>query len=335
MSLYGDTFKYPRNLCLCMRAVVDQDITPRDALLDPLPDGWDTTVGLESTPEAVRRELETADIAFVTSRIPITRRTVESAEGLQVVGKLGTGIDNIDQEAAAANEITVTHTPGYNALSVAEHTLCLTLATLRRLPQARALVSSGAWRDEFPLANRLSGSTVGIVGFGNVGRRFGTLLSGFDIELLAHDPYVPAIETELVGGEMTTLDDLLNRSDVVVVTAQLTDETYGLIGHKELSKLAPHTVLVNTARGPVVQREALIDALENDAIGGVGLDVFWEEPPDESSPILSADNVVYTPHVAAATEESRTESIEQLVENVQRLLTGDSVSGRFVAVPPA
>lgn len=313
------------------RVVIDQDITPTDLLLDQLPDSWETTVGIPNERPALLDALSECDIALVTSRIPLSRDVLDRTERLSVIGKLGTGIDSIDIEAARENGITVTHTPGFNALSVAEHAVCLALATSRRLTAARSLVTDGRWRDEYTLGSRLSGSTVGLVGFGNVGKRVGTVLSGFDIELLVYDPYVHRMDSELAGGEMTSFDDLLGESDVVIVAAELTDETRGMIGERELSLMDPDAILVNVARGPIVQKKALLDALASHSIGGAGLDVFWEEPLDPDSELLDMDDVVVSPHIAAVTTEARTDNITQLSENVRQIVAGEAVHERYVA----
>lgn len=313
------------------RVVIDQDITPTDLLLEQLPGSWECTVGIPNERPALIDALSEHDIALVTSRIPLSRDVLERTERLSVIGKLGTGIDSIDVEAAWESGITVTHTPGFNALSVAEHAVCLSLATLRRLTAARNLVTDGRWRDEYELGTRLSGSTVGLVGFGNVGKRVGTLLSGFGVELLVYDPYVHQMDGELAGGEMTSFDTLLGGSDVVIVAAELTEETRGMIGERELSLMDSDAVLVNVARGPIVQKEALLDALASDSIGGAGLDVFWEEPLDPDSELLDMDDVVVSPHIAAVTIEARTDNINQLSENVRRIVSGEPVHERYVA----
>ncbi|SDX95085.1 NAD(P)-dependent oxidoreductase [Halobellus clavatus] len=314
------------------RAIVDQDITPTDRLLNGLPDDWDVTVGLDSEEATLRTELPSYDVALVTSRVPLTRAVLERATDLDLIGKLGTGIDSIDLDAAREQGITVTHTPGHNALSVAEHALGLTLATARRLPTAGELIAEGRWRDEYPLGRRISGSTVGIVGFGNVGKRVGMLFSGFDVDRLVADPYVPSIDAELAHGRQTDLETLLESSDVVILTPELTDETRGLIGATELDRMREDALLVNVSRGPVVEQAALVDAIESGTIGGAGLDVFESEPVPADSSLQDLDNVVLTPHIAAMTSECRAGNIDQLAANVTRLFDGESILERYVAV---
>ncbi len=291
------------------------------------------TVGIEKGDGKLPQRLAGVDVVFVTSRVLLTREVFERATDLDVVAKLGTGIDSIDLDAAREHGSTVTHTPGHNALSVAEHVLCLTLATARRLTATRNLIERGGWRDECPLGTRISGSTVGIVGFGNVGKRVGRLLGGFDVDVLINDPYVHRIDGELVGGTMTSLENVLEESDTVVVTAELTEETRGLIGAAELARMKESALLINAARGPIVEVPTLVDALRSGTIGGAGLDVFSDEPLSDDSELLDFDDVVVTPHVAAMTTESRTETIDQLVTNVNTIFDNADVPSRYLATP--
>jgi len=314
------------------RVLIDQDITPTDRLLDALEDDWDTTVGVDGSEEALLDVVADYEIILATSRLALTRRVIDAAENLELIGKLGTGIDSVDLDAARDNGVTVTHTPGHNALSVAEHALTLTLACARRLPTADRLLSEGRWRDEYPLGTQLSGSTVGIVGFGNVGKRVGKLFAGFDVDLLVTDPYVPSIDAELTNAEMRSREELLRRSDVLILSPELTDETRNLIGADELAKLKPSAILVNVSRGPVVDQDALVAALERDEIGAAGLDVFADEPLDRDSPLRGFENVVTTPHIAAMTTTCRRGNIDQLAENVTRLAADADVLDRYVPV---
>lgn len=317
-----------------MRAIVDQDITPSERLTDGLPSSWDVTIGIEKGGGALLDAVEGVEAVFVTSRIPLTREVIEHADDLEIIAKLGTGIDSVDLEAAAEHGITVTHTPGHNALSVAEHALCLALASARRLPTARSIIERGEWRDEYPLGTRLSQSTVGIVGFGDVGKRVASLLSGFNVELYASDPYVPSIDADFSGAELTSLEETVERSDFVIVTAELTEETTGLIGEAEFQRMKDDAILVNTARGPVVDEAALLDALKSGAIAGAGLDVYETEPLPSESPLLDFENVVTTPHIAAMTQASREDTIGQLAENVHHLVDDERVADRYIATSP-
>lgn len=316
------------------RVVVDQDITPTAGIEEGLPNGWDIDVGIGRDTDEVIAALDGADILLTTSRIKVTREVLSRSHSLQLVGKIGTGIDNVDLEAARELGIPVTYTPGYNALSVAELGLGLMLGAARRYTEARKLLEDGRWRDELSLGKRISGTTVGIVGLGNVGKRFAQLLTGFHANIVYSDPYIPPIDGEIVGADPVALDALLETSDFVVLMPELTAETTGLIGHRELSLMQDDAILVNTARGTVVDEKALIEALEKDEIGGAGLDVYEVEPLDASSPLLSFDQVVTTPHIGAMTHADRTKTITELTHNVIALTRGDPVDPSCLAVSP-
>jgi D-3-phosphoglycerate dehydrogenase len=194
------------------------------------------------------------------------------------------------------------------------------------------LLEDGNWRDEAQVASQVTGQTVGIVGFGRIGTRVAGLLSGFHVDVLAYDPYVFEEDTDVTGAELTDLEDLLTRADVVTVNAELTEETDGMLGADELGLLSSSAFLVNTARGDIVDEEALIDALENDELAGAALDVFEAEPLPTDSRLHDFDNVITTPHVAAMTRDSRVRCIDRLVENVTDLLAGDEPADRYMAV---
>lgn len=312
------------------RVLIDQDIQPRSRLLSELPCDIAPTVGVEGNEDELIAALDRCDALFATSRLPVTARVLEETS-LEAVGKLGTGVDNIDLTAAKAEGVPVTHTPGINALSVAEHALGLALAALRRTTSCQDTLREGGWRDETPIGTQLSGGSVGIVGFGDIGSRFASLLLGFGVDVLVYDPYVQPEDTELTGAELVSLDALLSKADLVSVNAELTDETRGLLGRAEFERMKSSATVVNTARGPIIEQDALVSALEGGDIASAGLDVFEEEPLDSSSPLHELDNVVLTPHVAARTKTASVKCIDRLVENVGRLLAGEEVPERYLA----
>jgi len=316
------------------RGVLDEDIHPRELLLDVVADRIEVEVGIDGAEDSTAERLDGADVAFVTSRVPITRRVIEATD-LSVVAKIGTGIDNVDLAAAREHGVAVTHTPGTNALSVAEHALGLLLATRRHVVAGHRALEAGRWRDSVPLGTLVSGTTVGIVGLGNVGSRVASLLRGFDATTLAHDPYVDRLDAEPVHADLVDLGTVLDRSDSVVVAAELTDETRGLIDEAAMARLDDDAVLVNASRGPIVDPDALVDALREGRLGGAGMDVHATEPLPPDSPLHGFENVVLTPHVGGATETARTEGARTLGTNTLSLLDGEPVPERYVAVPPA
>lgn len=315
------------------RALVDQDLQPSRALERAVDGRLDLSIGVETTEEAVIEGLDGASVLLTTSRLPITEQVIESATDLEVIGKVGTGIDNVDLEAAAEGGVGVTYTPGLNAAAVAEYTLGLAIAVSRDIVRNDHLLEAGGWRDETALSTTVHGKTVGIVGFGDIGSRVAGFFAGLNVEVLAYDPYVFEEDTDVTGAELTDFDDLLARSDIVTVNAELTEETTGLIGAPELGRMQESAILINTARGPIVSESALVEALEDGEIAGAGLDVFRTEPLSTDSPLHDFENVIATPHVAATTTETRTQSIETLVENVFGMLDGTGTPERYTAVP--
>lgn len=316
-------------------ALVDQDLKPREVLEREVGDAIHLDVGVDPSEDALIDRLKGVEILFTTSRLPVSRRVLEAVDELRLVAKVGTGLDTIDLDAAAGRDVTVVYTPGLNALSVAEHALTLLLSVKRNVLIGDRALEKGTWRDEVPNATPVAGTSVGIVGFGNVGSRLAGLLDGFNADVYAYDPYIHDIDTQITGTTLTEFETVLSEPEAVVITAEHTEETRGMIDADALAAMDDDAVLVNTARGPIVDTEALIDALRAGAIGGAGLDVFETEPLPAESPLHEFENVVTTPHIAASSVRARSEIIETLVGCTFEILDGELPPDRFVAVAPS
>jgi D-3-phosphoglycerate dehydrogenase len=203
-----------------------------------------------------------------------------------------------------------------------------------RVSAGQDALRDGVWRDELEPGTLVNRKTIGIIGYGDIGSRLATLLTGFTVDVLAYDPYVEEIDTDYGGATLTDLDDLLSRSDVVSVNAELTPETNKLISDDELALLGSEGFIVNTARGPIIDESALLRSLRNDEIAGAALDVFEEEPLPADSELHSFDNVITTPHIAGVRTEVREKTSLLLAKNAVALLSGEPVSNRFMAVAP-
>ncbi|GAB6878415.1 D-2-hydroxyacid dehydrogenase [Halorubrum gandharaense] len=313
-------------------ALVDQDVKPRGVLEQSVDGQISLDVGFEPTEDALIHRLKGKEILFTTSRAPVSRNVIESVDSLRLVAKVGTGIDTIDLDAAAENGVTVVYTPGLNALSVAEHALTLLLSVKRNVSIGQQALHNGKWRDEVPNATPVAGTSVGIIGFGNVGTRLAGLLDGFNVDVYAYDPYIHEIDTEITGATLTDLETTLSTPESVIVTAEHTAETRGMIDAEALAMMDDNAVLVNTARGPIVDTDALVDAIRKEKIAGAGLDVFETEPLPSNSPLHDFENVVTTPHIAASSVRARSAIIETLVDCTFTVLDGDRPPERFVAV---
>lgn len=315
-----------------VRGLVDQDLD-HELLAEQLPDAYELTVGVEGSPDVVSDALDGIDVVFCTSRVPLPRRVLSAASDLQLVAKIGVGLDNVDLDAAAEFGIGVTYTPGVPSQAVAEHAVALLLALNRHLVDSQTHLQAGGWRDDFPATlDQVSDDTIGIVGFGDIGRRTASLLSGFNVDILAADPYVRKEDTDIVDATLVPLEPLLERSNAVLLSCALTEETRGLISAAELDRMKSTAYLVNTSRGPVVDEDALIDALEADEIAGAGLDVFSSEPLSPSSPFHEMPNVITTPHIGGIAEETHQRAVELLAENTRKFFDGEEVASLYLAV---
>jgi D-3-phosphoglycerate dehydrogenase / 2-oxoglutarate reductase len=257
--------------------------------------------------------LVSGSVAAIVSTDPFDRAVFQAAPRLRVVARVGVGTDSIDLEAATQAGVVVTTTPGANRETAADHALAMILAALRRVVEHDASVRRGEWRRGGDLTPwDLHGTTVGLVGYGDIGRAVGRRLGGFGARVLACDP---------VEAGSVPLDALLERSDVVSLHLPLNDTTRGLIGAAELARMPAHAVLVNTSRGGLVDEPALVAALRSGAIRAAALDVFADEP--RLTPGLAElPNVVLTPHIGGLSERSIALMTERATEHVLAVLAG-------------
>jgi D-3-phosphoglycerate dehydrogenase len=254
------------------------------------------------------------------ARGTVSRRVMENAPRLKVVGRHGVGVDNIDVEAATELGIQVVNTPLANMESVAEHTIGILLGLSKLIVRVDRGLRRGQWREEAEFrGNELKGKTLGIVGTGRVGTRVAEIASlGFDMDLLYRD-VVPNPRVEEIGARRCDLDELLALSDYVTLHVPLIPETEYLIGERELGLMKPTAYLLNLSRGNVVKEAALIDALQTGRIAGAGLDVYEVEPLPSASPFLDMENVVLTPHMSSHTDEALW-SMSMVVKDVLAVL---------------
>jgi D-3-phosphoglycerate dehydrogenase / 2-oxoglutarate reductase len=265
------------------------------------------------------------DALIVRSATQVTRELIERGERLQVIGRAGVGVDNVDLEAASARGIVVVNAPQSTVVSAAEHTLGLLLALSRNIPQAHAALKAGRWERSRFAGLELAGKTLGLAGFGRIGQQVARRASGLEMRVVAHDPYVaPARYRDLAVEQASSLDELLAHSDFLSLHLTLTPETSGLIGRAELERAKPGLRLVNAARGELVDEEALLEALRSGQVAGAALDVFSAEP--YSGPLLEHENVIVTPHLAASTREAQDRAGVIVAEQVAAALEGGLVT---------
>ncbi len=259
--------------------------------------------------------------AVVAGSEPYTRGLFAATPELKAILRWGTGSDSIDIPAATEAGVAVITTPAVNAEAVADMALALMLACIRRLVELDAIVRSGQWRGLGPTRD-LAGSTVGVVGLGAIGRAVARRLRGFDCRVLAVEPNPDVEFCTRYEVELTDLDAMLPQVDVLTLHAPLMETTRRLIGARELALLPPHAVLVNAARGDLIDQPALVAALHSGQIAAAGLDVFEREPPAPDDPILSAPNTILSGHISSYTELGLDRTGEMVVSNLRAALTG-------------
>jgi len=252
----------------------------------------------------------------------IDRKIIESARRLKIVARHGVSVSNVDLKAATENNIIVTYTPAANADAVADFTVGLMISVARHIPKAHASTIRGRWDSREFIGTEIRGKTLGIVGLGTIGTLVARRVKGFDMRVLYYSRTRKRhLEREL-GVQYVDLKTLLRESDFVTLHVDLTEETRGMIGAEELNLMKKSAYLINTARGPVVDEEALYKALKEKRIAGAAVDVYSKEPPSADFPLFELDNVVTTPHIAAYTEEAIKRMDMMNAEDVVRFFSG-------------
>ncbi len=306
-----------------MRVLVTEPLSERG--LDLLRKDFQVDVREALASGGLADEIGSYDALVVRSQTQVTAEVLEAAEHLKVVARAGIGLDNVDVEAATRRGIMVVNAPQSNIVSAAEHTLALLLAQARNIPQANAALKQGTWDRVRYQGVELAGKTLGIVGLGRVGVMVAQRSAAFGMRVIAFDPYVPRERAKEMGVElMPTLEALLVQADFVTIHLPRTPETEGLIGERELALMKEGARLVNTARGGIVDEEALAKALKDGHLAGAALDVFDEEPTTKS-PLFEFDEVVVTPHLGASTVEAQDKAGTSIAEMVRLALNGEFV----------
>ena len=288
-------------------------------------------------PEQLIEEIDDADI-LVVHGAPVTEEVMKAGKNLKVIGCPRGGPVNVDLDAATRLRIPLVNTPGRNADAVADFTVGLIISEARHIARSHCrLVTQHIWRSisaEEMTTRRgveLSRKTLGLVGFGNVGKKVAKRVSGFDMRIIVYDPYVTKEVVEEFGGKLVSLEQVMRESDFVSLHARVTPETIGMIGKEQIALMKPTAFLINTARGMILDYRALYEALKERKIKGAALDVFEKEPMDLHHPLFSLDNITVTSHLAGTTREVPSRAAEIIAEEVERFVGGRDM--RFVLNP--
>jgi D-3-phosphoglycerate dehydrogenase len=275
----------------------------------------------ELKPEELISIIGDYEALVVRSQTKVTAKVIAAGKKLQVIGRAGVGVDNVDVEEATRRGIVVVNAPTGNTISAAEHTIALLLALARHIPQANAVLKSGVWKRSAFMGTEVRNKTLGIIGLGNVGSEVARRAHGLEMKLIAHDPFISADHARNLRVELVPLKQLLKEADFITLHTPLTPQTKKLIGAKELTLVKPTVRIINTARGGLIDEEALAKAVKERRVAGAAIDVFSTEPATESA-LFDSDNIIVTPHLGASTAEAQVMAARDVAEQVIDVFNG-------------
>ena len=313
-----------------MDIIVSENIT--GSAMDELRERFDVVFesDLWNDVSRLKNLLGDARAIIVRNQTQVTAELMAAAPKLEVIGRAGAGLDNIETDAASEAGVVVTYAPRENSISVAELTIGLMLCLARKIPAAHLDTSEGHWNRKAFTGIELFGKTLGVIGLGQIGTMVAERAKAFGMTIIAHDDYVAADARHVkeLDARLVSLDDLLREADFVTTHVPLTDETREMFNKERFVLMKPSAMLINTSRGEVVDEEALLHALQNNELAGAALDVRAVEPPGQS-PLDKLDNVIFTPHIAAFTEEAQDRVVSTVCSDVTNVLEGREAENFF------
>jgi D-3-phosphoglycerate dehydrogenase len=302
-----------------LKVLVSDDISPEGrAILEQAP-GIAADIRAKVSADELKAIIKNYHALIVRSATKVTAEVIALADNLRVVGRAGTGVDNVDLPSASKRGVVVMNTPGGNTLSAAEHALSLILALARHIPQATASIKAGKWEKNRFMGTEIGGRTLGIIGLGNIGAVVAQHADSLGMKVIGHDPYLSSEVAAKKKVELVSLDDLFARSDFITVHTPLTSSTKNLLNASAFAKMKKGVRIVNCARGGIIDEAALHEAIVSGKVGGAGLDVFEKEPP-EKSPLLGLEQVICTPHLGASTTQAQVKVSVAIAEQVVEYL---------------
>jgi D-3-phosphoglycerate dehydrogenase len=283
----------------------------------------ETRTGL--SPAQLAEIIPAYDALLIRSSTKVTREVIERASSLKVIGRAGVGVDNVDLDAATRRGIVVMNSPLGNSVTTAEHTIAMMMALARHVPAANAAVRAGKWERGKFTGIEVFNKTLGIIGLGNIGRIVADRALGLKMKVIGFDPILTSEAGARISVEMVTQEELFRRADFITVHTPLTAETRGLVGLDAFALMKPSARVINCARGGIIDEDALYAALKSGRIAGAAVDVFADEPPAASHPLLTLDNVIATPHLGAATDEAQVQVGVDIANQVIEFLTEGTI----------
>ncbi len=293
--------------------------------------GFEVTYKPGMPKDEIKKVIKDYNGLVVRSDTQVTPDLIELMDNMEVIGRAGAGVDNINLEAATRKGIIVMNTPGGNTVSTAEHTIALLLSMCRNVPQANQSLRDGKWERKKFKGTEIYGKTIGIIGLGKVGREVASRAKAFGMTTIGYDPILSNEVALKLGVNLVDLDTLFKQSDIITVHVPLTDETRNLISEDSLSICKNGVKIINCARGGIVDEQALVKALDSGKVSGAAFDVYVKEPPEYSGNFIQHPKIVTTPHLGASTEEAQEKVAIQIAEQIADLFNKKGVKGAINA----
>jgi D-3-phosphoglycerate dehydrogenase len=316
-----------------MKVLVSDNLSPKGIEI-LMKAGIDVDVKTGLKPDELSEIIGDYHGLIVRSATKVTSKIIEAASNLKVIGRAGSGLDNVDIIAATKKGIVVMNAPGGNTITTAEHTMALMFSLARQIPQATASMREGKWEKKKFMGVELFNKTLGIIGIGNIGSQVAKRAQAFAMNVIAYDPFISEEKANSMGVEKVSLEELFRRSDFITIHTPITAETKNLINKETIKKMKDGVRIINCARGGIINEKDLYDALKEGKVAGAALDVFEKEPP-ENNPLLTLDNVVTTPHLGAATKEAQENVAIVIAEQIADYLLHGTIRNavNFPSIP--
>jgi D-3-phosphoglycerate dehydrogenase len=308
-----------------MKVLVSDKLSPKGVEIFQETEGIQVDVKIGMAPEELIACISEYDALVVRSTTKVTSEVINAAKNLKVIGRAGSGVDNIDTQAATQNGIVVMNTPGGNTITTAEHAIAMLLALCRHIPQADASMKHKMWEKKKFMGTEYFGKTLGILGLGKIGSEVAKRARGLMMKVIAYDPFISIEAAKKMEVELVDLEELYERSDFISIHTPKSPETMNMINAETIAKMKDGVKIINCARGDIVNEQDLADAIKQGKVSGAAVDVFSTEPPPEDNPLYGIPQIIMTPHLGASTEEAQDKVAIAIAYQIVDMLKNDTV----------
>ncbi len=308
-----------------MKILISDSMSPKAVEVLKNTPGMDCDVITGLKPEELKAKIKDYHALVVRSATKVTAEIIEAAENLKVIGRAGTGVDNIDTIAATKRGIVVMNTPGGNTVTTAEHAISMMMSLARKIPQATASMKRGEWEKKKFEGTEVTGKTLGVLGVGNIGSVVASRAMGLRMNVIAYDPFISEEAAGKLGVTLVSMDELFKRSDFITIHIPLSNETKNIINAEAFKKMKKGVKIINCARGGIVNEKDLAEAVKAKLVSGAAFDVFEKEPPPPDNPLLGLEEVILTPHLGASTHEAQENVAVAIAEQISDYLVNGTI----------